>query len=241
MTQGYENSAPLAQGDPPQYDASAEGGYAHEEIPNRSAPNGTAERVTIAGQDRPLTNEQARKLGTLADLPDELREMAADAEQRLRKQTLGEAGQEPENIEHHISVAGVLPADRAPGAFYGMSGTYVFGERDIFASSVGQIVTSYTFDSTTVTADANGDKIVYEGTVLAASGAKVQPRTSSAAAVGVLRHRINCRYGDIDIGMVIGGRLRADKLWDNGAFGSVASGAVTQLAALGIYLTTYDA
>lgn len=140
---------------------------------------------------------------------------------------------------HPVPPAGkVGGAGMAPvGAFYSVSSTYAIGPRDIWFSSVGQVVTSYTFDASTVAADANGDKIVREGTVLSATaGGKAKARAGAETAIGVLLRRINVRDGDQEIGMVVGGHLSRSKLTDNGVFGSVAASAEQDLRALGVFL-----
>lgn len=117
-----------------------------------------------------------------------------------------------------------------PGAFFQINSTYITQQRDFWASSVGRRVTSYTFDSSTAAADANGDKIIYEGTVLTfTAGGKAQARTGAAAAIGILTRRINVRDADAEIGMAIAGAVRQDKLYDNGTFGSVAASVKTDL------------
>lgn len=205
----------------------------------RTTSEGTPERFTA---DRPLTNEEVRNAAHFHPDGGDFAELDA----RVRREAVAQGGAEPDHIEHrvyHPDAAAVFEQPQSGGrvgTFYGQATNYVVGERDIFASTVGQVITSYTLDAAAISADANGDKVVYEGTVLQASGAKVKPRTSGTA-VGVLRHRVNARLGDQDIGMVIGGRLNVNKLWDNGTFGSVASQAQTDLAALGIILQAYDA
>jgi hypothetical protein len=121
-------------------------------------------------------------------------------------------------------------AANAPRAYFNLNTTYITQERDFRASSVGLRVTSYTFDNTTVAADSNGDKIVYEGTVLSATaGGKAQPRTGAQTAIGILSRRINVRDADADIAMLIAGAVRQDKLYDNGGFGAVAASVKTDL------------
>ncbi len=125
----------------------------------------------------------------------------------------------------------------APGAFYAVNSAYAVGQRDIWFSSSGQVVTSYTFDASTVAADPNGDKIVREGTVLSlTAGGKVKPRVATETAIGVLLHRINVRDGDQDVGVVVGGHLVRSKLTDDGVFGSVAAGAEQDLRNRGVFL-----
>ncbi len=125
----------------------------------------------------------------------------------------------------------------APGAFYAVSPAYTVGQRDIWFSSVGQVVTSYTFDANTVPADPNGDKIVREGTVLTfTAGGKVMVRSGAAPAVGVLLRRVNLRDGDQEVSVVVGGHLVRAKLTDNGVFGSVAASAEDDLRNLGVFL-----
>jgi hypothetical protein len=110
----------------------------------------------------------------------------------------------------------------APRGFYGISSTYIQYPKDVMASSVGRMVTSYTMDSTAVTADAQGNKLVYEGTTLQLSGTKVAPRTSGTC-VGVLAQRVNLRDADEDIALIIGGVVNASKCWDNGVFAPTAA------------------
>jgi hypothetical protein len=147
-----------------------------------------------------------------------------------------------EKMAHPAPQAGKGPEQQAPvpgpvAAFYSVSSSYAIGPRDIWFSSAGQVVTSYTFDASTVAADANGDKIVREGTVLAATaGGKAKPRTGTETAIGVLLRRINVRDGDQEIGMVVGGHLSRSKLTDNGVFGSVAPSAEQDLRNLGVFL-----
>ncbi len=111
----------------------------------------------------------------------------------------------------------VLPP---PKAYYATGSSYLVGVRDFLASSFPSQVVSYTFDAAAVSADANGDKIVYEGTILQMStGQLVKPRTGSGDAIGILRRRINARDGNVDVGVVIGGAVNVTKLWDDGTFG----------------------
>jgi hypothetical protein len=179
--------------------------------------------------------------------PDDLHDTLDASERLARARAVAEGGQEPASVSHSITAAPPVNGNQsaadlsAPRGFFGVAGTYIQGFRDILSSSAGLVVTSYTLDAAAISADANGDKIVPEGTTLQASGVKVAPRTGTNACVGVLFKRVNARNGDQDIGMVVGGRLRSDKLTDAGVFGSVVSGAVTQLAAMGVYLSTFDA
>lgn len=128
-----------------------------------------------------------------------------------------------------------------PRGFFTVSSTYIAEELQILASTRGLVTTSYTLDASSITADANGDKILFEGTTLQASGGtgKATARTTGAC-IGVLWNRVNLREGDKEIAMIRGGRLRSDKLTDNGTFGTVAGGAVTDLQNIGVYLTTFD-
>lgn len=117
--------------------------------------------------------------------------------------------------------------------------TYITGKRDILASLSGVRTTSYTLRAASVSADAAGDKIVHEGTVLSlhSGGALAEPRTSGTA-IGVLLDRVNLRDGDADIAMVVAGAVRSDRCWDNGSYGSVAAGVVSALPF--VQFVTYD-
>lgn len=130
---------------------------------------------------------------------------------------------------------------------FSQSNTYVSRSRDIFASSFGRAIGGYTFDSSTVTADSNGDKIVFRGTVLSATaGKKAQPRTASQTACMVLNRTINVRDGDVEVSVVKGGRLNATRIRDGAAGGSAAMGVVlgaqviTDLVTRGIFLDNTD-
>lgn len=117
-----------------------------------------------------------------------------------------------------------------PGAFFQVGTTAIIGERDFLASSHGLMVASYTFDKTAVSADANGDKIVQEGTVLSfTAGGKAKAKASGEAAIGILRRRINVRDSDKEIGMVVGGAVNRTKLWDEGVFGATTGSTETDL------------
>jgi hypothetical protein len=147
-------------------------------------------------------------------------------------------GPEPEHEVVHPTFARDVSA--RPGTFWSQSSTYIIAQRDIFASETGRAVTSYTFDASTESADGDGNKIVYEGTVLTyTSGGKAKKHTNGGtAAIGVLTRRINVRNGDESISMALGGYIREDKCWDDGTFGTVTSGAKTDLTR--VTFTKYD-
>lgn len=116
-----------------------------------------------------------------------------------------------------------------PGAYFNVSSTYLVGQRDIMASSVGGRFASYTLRQASWSADGNGDRIAYEGTVLQlGTGDKAVPRTSGTA-IGILLERHNLRDSDVDAAIVIAGAVREDKCRDNGTFGTVESGTKTDL------------
>jgi hypothetical protein len=131
-----------------------------------------------------------------------------------------------------------------PGVGFWTSSTYIMFDRDIFAGSAGRVIGSYTLDSTTVTADGNGDKLVPAGTVLIASGTdnqKLAPHAATGSIVGVLAEMQNLRDGDRQAGIVFGGHLNGNRLFDNGVFGvAPGSATATALAALGIYVHSFD-
>lgn len=144
----------------------------------------------------------------------------------------------------------VRATDAEPSRLQGFtqSTTYVYYDDDIFSSSFGRAIGGYTFLASSVTADANGDKIVREGTLLAvdSGSGKAIPRTSSGVAVMVNHRGFNCRDGDVEIPVVKGGRLNARKLRDgastgSGTYGAVLSGTIIgQLSAVGIFLDNTD-
>lgn len=128
----------------------------------------------------------------------------------------------------------------SPRAYFDAPSTYIVGERDIWASSIGQRVTSYTMRAASVSADGNGDKIVYEGTILSyhSGSGKVEPRTSGTA-IGILLRRVNLRDADQDVPVVVGGAVRQDKLTDNGSL--VVTPATAVVTALpGVFFTPTD-
>jgi hypothetical protein len=127
-----------------------------------------------------------------------------------------------------------------PRGFYTQSGTYIVGERSIFASSQARLITSYELDASGWSADGNGDKIAYEGTVLTWSANGAVPHTTTTQAIGVLAERHNLRYSSQECGMVVGGWLNSGKLTDNAVFGTVTSAAKTDLAAIGVFLSATD-
>lgn len=139
------------------------------------------------------------------------------------------------------------PIPRMQG--FTQSATYVFYDDDIFASSFGRAIGGYTFHAASVTPAANGDMIVREGTVLAvdATYKMAVPRTGGAGAVMVLLRSINAREGDVEVSVVKGGRLNANKLRDGASTGSATKGAVlsptiiSALAAVGIFVDNTDA
>lgn len=112
----------------------------------------------------------------------------------------------------------------APRGLYSYASSYVIGELDILSSSDGLGLASYQMQQAAVSADSDGNRIAYEGTVLQKSGAYVVPRTSGAAC-GVLSRRVNLRDGATEVSVVIRGALREDKCTDNGTFGTVTDAA----------------
>lgn len=139
------------------------------------------------------------------------------------------------------------PADNMPGnlprGFYLQPTSYIVEEFEILASTRDIHTTSYMLDATSVTADANGDKIVKKGTtvgVMASNNGKGKPRAGAEVCIGVTMYSVNLREGDEPIALIRGGRLRSDKLTDAGVFGTVAASAITDLRNLGVYLTTID-
>lgn len=143
----------------------------------------------------------------------------------------------------------IISADDIPpvGAFYsaaGASGT-LSQPRDILASSVGLVVRGVSFDASTITADANGDKILLEGTVLSAVPAsnpvKYRRRTSSQAATGIALSRKNFRDGNGEVDMMVGGRAWRPACIDDGTLGYPIAGGQpeTDLRALGLYMHDY--
>jgi len=129
-------------------------------------------------------------------------------------------------------------------AIYATAGsTYIQQEVDFFASSVGQVVKPVTMDSSAVSADSYGDKAVYAGTTLQLSGAgpKVMPR-AAGTCVGILRRTVNLRWGDEDVGLVVGGHVNQSRLTDAGVYGAaLPAGVVTSLNGLGVFVMTTDA
>lgn len=125
-----------------------------------------------------------------------------------------------------VPPSGVPP----PKAFFSGSSSYLIMPRDFMASTIGMRVTSYMLDSSAITADSNGDKIVREGTVLAIStGTLLKPREDAETAVGIQREMVNARDSNKEIGLVIAGAVNINKLWDDGNFGVVASSVITDL------------
>lgn len=119
--------------------------------------------------------------------------------------------------------------------------------RDIWASSEGQHVTSYALRAASISADSAGDRIVYEGTVLTLhSGTQLlRPRVNSEEAIAVLTERVNLSdaFGnatDRSAVIAVGGWLREDRCRDNAVFGTVTAGAKEDLALLGLYFRTYE-
>lgn len=118
-----------------------------------------------------------------------------------------------------------MPDDR-----YGILSTYLRDPiLDFLSSSQNLRISSYTASSYDTDADANGDKIVFAGTVMeAVAGPMATPRTSGTA-IGICTRTVNLRDGDADIGLMTGGYVNESRLWDNGSFGSVAAGVKTDL------------
>jgi hypothetical protein len=131
-----------------------------------------------------------------------------------------------------------LAAMPPPRGMYSQATYYTATQRDILASHAGLRVASYTMAAAGVTADDDGNKIVYEGTTVQNSSGKVVPRTSGTC-LGVLWTRVNLRDGDVDVPIIVAGALREDKCTDNGTFGTVASGAKTAMPF--IQWLTFDA
>lgn len=127
---------------------------------------------------------------------------------------------------------------------YGAPTSFTRPILDIFSSSVGQVIDSIVADSTYVTADANGDKILYEGTTLRASpidSLKAAPAAGNTV-IGVCAYRYNLRTGDQPIAIVKGGRLNRTRLYHNGVFGEPAASSTpeTNLRNIGIFIDEHD-
>lgn len=135
-----------------------------------------------------------------------------------------------------------------PAVFYSAPGTSgTLGEpRDIFASSVGIVTRAVTLRAASVTADANGDKLVIEGTTLAiVSGSNPQtykPREDAEGAVGVLAERVNLRDSNKSVAMIVGGRLWRRRCIDDGTLGYPIAGGTPEdeLNAIGVYFHDYQ-
>lgn len=192
--------------------------------PAPSEPSASAEQT----QTQTQTQEQAAQYDPQAYA--DAFQTGSDDEARLEQAARAYAA----NLENSRMVGLGEPGDPrrplsaedvpAPRGFYGISSTYIQYPKDVMASNVGRLVTSYTFDSASMAADAQGNKLVYEGTTLQMSGVtgKVTARTTGTM-VGVLGQRINVRDADADIGLVTGGFVNATKVWDNGVFGPTAA------------------
>lgn len=124
--------------------------------------------------------------------------------------------------------------------------TYYTSPQDIYASSFHAPPHSYMVSGYSITADANGDKLIYEGTVLAMSTydpscATPYDANSSTDVIGVLPVRENLRTGmkllPVQTHDAI---LREDKCRDNGVYGTVRAGSKTALGLLGITFQTFD-
>src|SRR5262252_5860733 len=111
--------------------------------------------------------------------------------------------------------------------YTGAPATYVQQDIDFWASSVGQVVRAVTLDSTATAADSYGDKTVYAGTTLMISGAgpKVTPATGTTS-IGIASRTVNLRWGDEDIGCVVGGHVNQNRLTHAGTYGAALPAAV---------------
>lgn len=95
---------------------------------------------------------------------------------------------------------------------------------------------SATLADGTVTADSDGDKILYRGTVLAkitsgtdsgkvgaySTGAS-DGRESTTNIIGISEERVNVRRGDVEIAYLYAGTVKGDNVYSNGTQGSVAA------------------
>lgn len=202
--------------------------------------------VAPGGDDENLTEQQRAALAYF-------REYAVDLEER-RRMPVARAG-----VRLGIDAPGApappasaapapmaisesdIPLPRAWVSALGGSGTLYGAVRDIFASGTEPVITKpVTVRAASLTADANGNKMLYEGTTLEKRSASTlyQPRTGAGVITGVVMGRYNLRDGDADVAMVIGGRLRREKLIDDGRLGYplASSTEETALRALGVYL-----
>lgn len=172
------------------------------------------------------------------------------------RQTLGQVAPAAEGGPHLAGAGPMPPAPvvapedvPAPRVYYsaaGGSGTLAMPRSNILASTKRNVIRPVTVDKTTLTADANGDKILVEGTIMAkvpsSNPVKYRVRTGTQAAVGICMARYNLRDADADIAMLVGGDAWWPACIDDGVLGGPGAAGTPEadLKALGLYMHAYQ-
>ena len=114
--------------------------------------------------------------------------------------------------------------------YWAAPGQYITQEHHFIASTSGLRITGITVAKDQVAADANGDRILKAGTVLAAyDTTRAKPKMAAEVAIGICTMTVNLRDVDQEVGMLIAGAVNSLYIWDNGVYGATAGTTVANL------------